>query len=99
MKVKLKKQVGNRQAGEIIDVDSASARSLVDTKKVATYVDDDRPAEPEATRADARRGAVIVHQVVDEDNPNTKDLHEDPTNGLPDDSDEDGDGGETSAGS
>lgn len=68
MKVKLTKQVGNRQVGEVIDVDSASARSLVDTKKVATYVDEP-PAVPPAA-APARRGNVVSQQVADEDNPN-----------------------------
>lgn len=69
MKVKLTQQVGNRQVGEVIDVDSASAKSLVDTKKVATYVDEP-PAVPPAA-APARRGNVVSQQVADEDNPNT----------------------------
>ena len=68
MKVKLTKQVGNRQKGEIIDVDSASAKSLVD-KKVATYVDEPPAVQPAA--APARRGNVVSQQVADEDNPNT----------------------------
>lgn len=70
MKVKLTQAVNRRQPGEIIDVDSASAKNLVEKKKVATYVDGP-PAEQPA--APARRGDVVAYQVADEDNPNAKD--------------------------
>lgn len=81
--VKLLKQVGNRQPGEVLRyLDSASARNLVEVKKVAEYFDPDAPAAPAdpdapadpvdetAERSAPRRGGVIVTQVVEEDNPN-----------------------------
>ena len=97
MKVKLTERVGNRQVGEVIDVDSASAKSLVDTKMVATYVDEP-PAVPPAA-APARRGNVVSRQVADEDNPNTPADDDDSDETGEGDDEEDGDGGETSAGS
>ncbi|WP_349318862.1 hypothetical protein [Mycolicibacterium canariasense] len=66
--VKLNQQVGNRQEGEIIRVDDASAASLVETKKVGEYVDSRDPDA--AARSAARRGNVAVQQVADADDPN-----------------------------
>ena len=78
MKIKLLKALGRRQVGEIINMDSASARNLVEKKQIATYVDEsgnpvDEAPPPVETTAPPRRGEVITHQVVDADDPNAKD--------------------------
>ena len=66
--VKLTKQVGNRAEGEVLRMDEASAASLVDKKKVATYFD---PEAADATepveRGGPRRGGVLSQQVVEDD--------------------------------
>lgn len=66
--VKLTQNVGTRVKGEILRVDDASAKSLVETKKVATLVDDDNDNSGDAVQSSAdRRGSVITTQVVDPD--------------------------------
>lgn len=68
MKVKLLKAVGPRQAGEVIDVDSASAKSLVEGKKVAEYFDPDKH-DAGVGRSGPPRGTVTAQAVVDADEP------------------------------
>lgn len=94
MKIKLLKALGRRAAGEIINMDSASARNLVENKKIATYIDEtgaatDQSPPPAETTAPPRRGEVITHQVVDADDPNAKDPET--SDGDQGDADESGD--------
>lgn len=66
--VKLTKDVGPRKAGEVLEVDSDSAKSLVEKKRVAKYFD---PAtdKVEAERTAPPRGNVTAVAVVDADIP------------------------------
>lgn len=107
--VKLLKDKGNRRKGEILQMDSASAASLV-KRKLAELVDPNAAASAAADRKAPRRGGVIVTQVVEADDPNAKaPAGEQSDDGGADstaddgdeagDGDEDGDSGETSAGS
>lgn len=91
MKIKLLQALGRRQVGEIINMDSASARNLVEKKQIATYVDEsgkpvDEAPPPVETTAPPRRGEVITHQVVDADDPNAKDPDADDETGADDES-------------
>ena len=68
MKVKLLKAVGPRQAGEVIDVDSGSAKSLVENKRVAEYFDPEKH-DDNVARSGPPRGTVTAQAIVDADEP------------------------------
>lgn len=89
--VKLLKDKGNRRAGEILQMDSGSAASLV-KRGYAEAVDPNAAAAPEAAREAPRRGGVIVTQVVEADDPNAPaPADEQADAGDADTADEDGD--------
>lgn len=69
--VKLLKDKGNRRKGEILQMDSASAASLV-KRKFAEHVDPAAAQVDAGARKAPRRGGVIVTQVVEADDPNAK---------------------------
>ncbi|AHJ86298.1 hypothetical protein 32HC_20 [Mycobacterium phage 32HC] len=68
MKVILTKPIRSRQAGEVLDVDSGSAKNMVEKRKVAQYFDPDKHKQT-AERTAPRRGNVNTTQVVEADEP------------------------------
>lgn len=66
--VKLTQDVRSRRAGEVLEVDDASAASLVEKRKVATYFDPDTDTV-DAVRTAPRLGNAAVVQVADADIP------------------------------
>lgn len=66
--VKLTSAVGSRGIGEVLHVDDASAKSLVEKKQVGVYFDPDSESAEEV-RSAPRLGNTVVHQVVEDQPP------------------------------
>lgn len=64
--VKLTEDVGTRRAGEVLELDSGSAASLVEVKKVGEYV---ASKDGSAERDAPLRGTMSATQIVDADEP------------------------------